>query len=59
MTCWILRRMFASDVYKRQSVEGEGDDRIVGSYANVFVPIDATSLFELYAGEEVGGDVLS
>ena len=40
-------------------MEGEGDDRIVGSHENVFVPIHATSLSELYAGEETGRDVLS
>lgn len=32
-----------------------GDDRIVGSHENVFVPIHATSLSELYAGEEETG----
>ena len=53
MTCWILCRMFFVNLWKAR------DDRIVGSHENVFVPIHATSLSELYAGEETGRDVLS
>ena len=37
-------------------MESKGDDRVDFAFENVSIPVHATSLFELYSGEKIGGD---